>query len=98
MHVRYLPSYSLPFLIFFICRYANVSLGASCITENTTYVDEDFNGQPVSITVYRDNCQSACYCDLNSLVCEKTKPLGTFCLSDPECELVSFVMSPRTTV
>ncbi|KAJ7592615.1 hypothetical protein C8J56DRAFT_856035 [Mycena floridula] len=70
-----------------ICMYANATFEAPCITEETTYIETDDNGQQFSYTIARDNCSPGLYCPPNIKTCEPTKPLGATCQSDQECEL-----------
>lgn len=70
-------------------RYANVTLGQPCIADNTTYVDFGLDGQQYTSTITRDNCKSPqFFCDLNGMVCQRTKFVGSACVSDSECTLV----------
>ena len=71
------------------CRYANITLGQSCIVDNTTYTDTGPNGEQYMFTVMRDNCRSPqFYCDPGSSVCQRTKAVGMACQLDSECEEV----------
>ncbi|KAJ7157636.1 hypothetical protein C8R43DRAFT_882992 [Mycena crocata] len=81
---RVLNNYSL----FCSSRYANVTLGDRCITDNTTYIDIGPGGQQITNTVIRDNCRSpAFYCNPTELLCERTLPVGSLCQTDQQCTL-----------
>ncbi|KIJ90998.1 hypothetical protein K443DRAFT_115761, partial [Laccaria amethystina LaAM-08-1] len=69
------------------CMYANITLGQSCIVDNTTYTDTGPNDEQYMFTVTRDNCRSPqFYCDPGSSVCQRTKAVGMACELDSECE------------
>jgi hypothetical protein len=77
-------------------RYANVTLGESCILEKTTYYSDvvDTNGQRLGVNVMRSNCKApGSYCDPTTLVCQPTKAIGASCIANPECEQVSPIVS-----
>ena len=66
-----------------------MTLGQSCIMDNTTYFDFGPDGGRPSNVVIRDNCQSPrFYCDPEKNVCVLTKAVGFPCLSDVECQTV----------
>jgi hypothetical protein len=74
-----------------LLRYANVTLGHSCVVDNTTYVDVWPDDRQSSNTITRDNCRSPqLYCDPIVMICQKTNSVGSICSSDRECELVCF--------
>lgn len=79
-----------------IARFSNVTYGATCISENTTYVDTGFDSQQLSYTVIRDNCRPQLYCEQSSLTCQWTKVLGSPCLYDQECESVGSMFHSRS--
>lgn len=69
------------------CMYANITLGQSCIVDNTTYTDTGPNGEQYMFTVTRDNCRSPqFYCDPGSSACQRAKAVGVACQLDSECE------------
>ncbi|KAI4522153.1 hypothetical protein K525DRAFT_199469 [Schizophyllum commune Loenen D] len=69
------------------CRYANATLGQSCVTDNTTYVDLDPDGSQYVTLVSRDNCRTPYYyCDAAQGVCLRSLAPGSSCAADRECE------------
>ena len=79
-------------------RYANVTLGAPCITDSTSYVGTGPKGKTSSNTVLRDNCISPdLYYNATSNICEKKQAIGLVCQNDLECGSVSLeVILSRT--
>jgi hypothetical protein len=70
-------------------RYANVTLGLPCTLEQTTYYD---NVLQINNLVSRSNCRTpSLYCHPTDLTCESTKPIGSPCSADFECEEASLV-------
>ncbi|KAF9068174.1 hypothetical protein BDP27DRAFT_1295498 [Rhodocollybia butyracea] len=68
-----------------ICMYANAT--TACVIDNTTYTDVGFNGRLFNTVVVRDNCRSPqLYCGQDTLVCERSKVLGSSCQIDQECQ------------
>ena len=71
-----------------------MTLGQSCITDNTTYIDFAPSGfgeqqQQYTSTVTRDNCRWPYFsCDPAEKVCVPTKPVGSACTTDVECQTV----------
>ena len=73
-------------------RFANVTLGQACIVDNVTYIDIGPEGQQYSNVVTRDNCRTPqFYCDPISMVCQRTKPIGSPCDGDHQCESVYLI-------
>ncbi|TRM64557.1 hypothetical protein BD626DRAFT_492214 [Schizophyllum amplum] len=69
------------------CMYANATLGQTCVTDNTTYVELGPDGNPYTIVVSRDNCRTPYfYCDATQGVCSRSLPWGSPCSADRECE------------
>ena len=78
-------------------RYANITLGQPCISDNTTYFDFGPGSERYSNVIIRDNCRSPqFYCDPEENVCIATKAVGLPCLSDVECLTVCPLISPAT--
>lgn len=68
-----------------------MTLGQPCILDDVTYIDMGPNGEQFSNTVTRHNCQTPqFYCDAGVKACVPTKTLGTSCITDQECQSVSF--------
>ncbi|KAK8864490.1 hypothetical protein IAR55_001740 [Kwoniella newhampshirensis] len=69
------------------CMWANVTLGATCLRESTTYIGYDLSGMSYTNTVSRDNCvEGQGYCDLTTNQCLALAPLDSVCKSDRECQ------------
>ena len=80
---------------FWLCQsYANVALGQPCSPDSTDYISPGPNGQEFITTITRHNCRTPqLFCNLASLVCEPTKPLGSQCSYDQECRSVRTISS-----
>lgn len=75
-------------------RYASVTLGQQCSVDSTDYVSPGPNGQEFITTVIRHNCRTPqLFCNLISNLCEPTKPLGSQCDYDQECQSVRSIIS-----
>src|ERR1700692_3328923 len=73
-------------------RYANVTLAQPCQLENTTYISLDLRGEQVMFVVIRDNCRAPeFFCDPATMLCGKTKSVGSVCRMDGECDTVSAI-------
>ncbi|WVQ99592.1 hypothetical protein IAU59_006728 [Kwoniella sp. CBS 9459] len=69
------------------CTYANVALGATCITESTTYTGYDSSGMSFTSVVVRDNCiEGQGYCDVTSNTCFPLLSLEEACEEDRQCQ------------
>jgi len=66
------------------CMWANVTLGLSCVVENTAYTSYGITDEYIDI-VSRDNCLVGLYCDTSQKVCIARKALGDTCDADKEC-------------
>ncbi|WVQ66202.1 uncharacterized protein L199_004381 [Kwoniella botswanensis] len=69
----------------FTCYYANVTLGQTCVTDNTAYTAYLDSGAAYAFIVSRDNCANGMYCDGTALQCMKTKRQGEACSGNKEC-------------
>ncbi|KAI5123961.1 hypothetical protein M0805_006373 [Coniferiporia weirii] len=69
----------------FECMWANVTVGLSCVVENTAYIVYGSNNQESINIVSRGNCQTGLYCDSQQLVCIQQKDVGGSCSADKEC-------------
>jgi len=67
-----------------ICMWANVTIGQTCVPENTGYTAYGANGEFIDI-VSRGNCALGLYCDAAEKVCKPEKNLGDSCTADKEC-------------
>ncbi|KAL1679470.1 hypothetical protein EV122DRAFT_210057 [Schizophyllum commune] len=67
------------------CMWANVTIGETCVVENTAYIAYTAGGEFAQI-VSRDNCKVGSYCDSQQLKCLSTKDVGESCTADKECE------------
>ncbi|KAI9638818.1 uncharacterized protein MKK02DRAFT_31132 [Dioszegia hungarica] len=67
------------------CYLANVSVGQTCINDNTRYTAYNDQGSEYAIIVSRDNCATSLYCDGTSLQCIRSKTRGTECSGNKEC-------------
>jgi hypothetical protein len=85
--------------------WANVTLGLSCIVENTAYIaygaTDSPGGEFIDI-VSRGNCRTGLYCDSQQKMCVQAKQLNTACGADKECDsfncLPSGVCGPSADV
>ncbi|KAF8161051.1 hypothetical protein B0H34DRAFT_699202 [Crassisporium funariophilum] len=68
-----------------VCRWAEVTLGAPCVVENTPYIAYGVSGEFIDI-VSRGNCKLGLYCDSGAKVCMTNKLLGESCTADKECD------------
>ncbi|KAI0675798.1 hypothetical protein C8Q78DRAFT_1006622 [Trametes maxima] len=69
------------------CTYANMTLGQPCTIDNVTYIDVGPGGEQFSNIVTRHNCATPqFYCDGAMRACVPTKPLGSSCSADQECQ------------
>ena len=64
-------------------RWANATVGSTCVVENTPYIGYASNSEFIYI-VSRHNCMNGFYCDSSQLVCVKTNLEGQSCGSDKE--------------
>ncbi|ORY34638.1 hypothetical protein BCR39DRAFT_513745 [Naematelia encephala] len=69
----------------YICYWANVSVGQTCVDENTAYTAYTATGSSYSFIISRDNCANGLYCDGTSLQCIKAKELNAACSGNKEC-------------
>jgi len=70
-----------------LCQFANVTVGNTCIVDNTAYNAYYSNGSDFIDVVSRSNCQKDLYCDAtaNPTVCVQKKNFGQPCGADKEC-------------
>jgi len=68
-----------------VCTFANVTVGQSCIVDNTAYIAYGADGSEFIDVVSRGNCMKGFYCDGQSLVCNQQKAFGQTCDADKEC-------------
>lgn len=87
---------SLNALLILLCgRYASVTLGQPCSTDSVDYTSPGPTGQEFITTVTRHNCKTPqFFCDLVSHLCEPTKPPGSPCGYDQECQSVRVPTPP----
>jgi hypothetical protein len=64
--------------------WANVSVGETCVIQNTGYVAYGPEGEFIDI-VSRGNCKIGLYCDSQQKKCIQTKKEGESCGADKEC-------------
>ncbi|KAK4686046.1 hypothetical protein P7C73_g4080, partial [Tremellales sp. Uapishka_1] len=69
----------------YICYYNNVTVGQTCVFENTVYTAYTDSGSEYAYIVSRDNCANGLYCDGSSMQCIKDKTFGTACSGNKEC-------------
>lgn len=82
------------FLVWLRGRFASVALGQPCSVDSTDYVSPGPNGQEFITTVIRHNCRTPqLFCNPASQLCEVTKPLGSKCSYDQECQSVRSIVS-----
>ncbi|KIM74332.1 hypothetical protein PILCRDRAFT_80164 [Piloderma croceum F 1598] len=67
-----------------LCMFANVTLGLTCVVENTAYIGYSGSDEFIDI-VSRGNCMNGMYCDSQQKVCIQSKALGVSCDADKEC-------------
>ena len=83
---------SLNHSLLWLCRtqsYASAALGQPCSLHSTDYISPGPDGQEFVTTVARHNCKTPqLFCNSESHVCEPTKPLGSQCSYDQECQSV----------
>lgn len=73
----------------FPARYANVTEGQPCILDQTTYYESGSDGTQFANVITRSNCKTPkFYCDAGRATCQRTRPIGSPCASDFECEQV----------
>jgi len=73
-------------------------LGQPCSSDSADYVSPGPNGQEFITTVIRHNCRTPqLFCNINSNLCESTKPLGSQCGYDQECQSVRTAASTTKT-
>ncbi|KAI0768849.1 hypothetical protein BD413DRAFT_562125 [Trametes elegans] len=75
-----------------ICMWANVTVGQTCIVQNTAYTAYGPDGEFIDI-VSRGNCKVGLYCDAQQLVCVQNKAVGETCDADKECETYNCLAS-----
>ncbi|OCF60715.1 hypothetical protein L486_00353 [Kwoniella mangroviensis CBS 10435] len=69
------------------CMWSNITLGQTCLIENTTYVGYDHSGMSFTNTVIRDNCiQGQGYCDIGSNTCLSLMGIKQGCTTDRQCQ------------
>lgn len=84
-----------------VSRYANVTIGLSCILERTSYTGYNHDNTLYNVTVSRDNCLSTwpkLYCGSTTSICEKMKKVGAPCGDDRECYSVSLLIVHSSVV
>ncbi|KAK8849788.1 hypothetical protein IAR55_005124 [Kwoniella newhampshirensis] len=69
----------------FTCYLANVTLGQTCVNDNTPYTAYNDNGDAYAFIVSRDDCANGLYCDATELRCMKNKAIGATCSGNKEC-------------
>ncbi|WVF68362.1 hypothetical protein IAT40_003127 [Kwoniella sp. CBS 6097] len=69
----------------YVCHLANVTLGQTCIVDNTAYTAYLADGNAYAFIVSRDNCANGLYCDGTALQCMRTKKIGEACSGNKEC-------------
>jgi hypothetical protein len=67
-------------------RFANATLGTTCVVENTPYIGYSGTDEFIDI-VSRGNCVNGLYCDSQQKVCVQAKALNAACDADKECVL-----------
>ncbi|KAL7425219.1 hypothetical protein Q5752_000907 [Cryptotrichosporon argae] len=67
------------------CYWANITLGQTCVVENTVYTGYEDDGSVYAYIISRDNCENGMYCDGTSLQCNKQKAVGATCSGNKEC-------------
>jgi len=68
----------------FQCMWANVTIGSSCVIENTPYTYYGPHTEYIDI-VSRDNCHIGSYCDATQKSCLASKAFAQSCAADKEC-------------
>ncbi|TFK54266.1 hypothetical protein OE88DRAFT_1642837 [Heliocybe sulcata] len=76
-----------------VCMWANVTVGQTCVVENTAYIAYAAGGQEYLDIVSRGNCLVGLYCDSQQLVCMQTKKLNEGCSADKECDTYNCLAS-----
>ncbi|WWD20420.1 hypothetical protein CI109_104896 [Kwoniella shandongensis] len=69
----------------FTCYLADVTLGQTCVNDNTPYTAYNDEGAAYAFIVSRDNCANGLYCDGTELKCMKSKLVGAVCSGNKEC-------------
>ncbi|KAG0142786.1 hypothetical protein CROQUDRAFT_673362 [Cronartium quercuum f. sp. fusiforme G11] len=81
----------------YTCIFANISLGQTCLIDNTIYSGYLPDGSLSSDVVMRDNCDDTLYCDPDRLICQKTAADGQACQSDRHCNSSNCALLPPTS-
>lgn len=68
-----------------LCMWANVTVGQTCVVENTPYIGYTDTTEFIDI-VSRHNCKIGSYCDAQTLQCVTNKAINTACDADKECD------------
>ncbi|WVQ84452.1 hypothetical protein IAT38_006604 [Cryptococcus sp. DSM 104549] len=69
----------------YTCYWANVTVGQTCVNDNTAYTAYKDDGSAYAFIVSRDNCANGLYCDATELLCYKGKRQGETCSGNKEC-------------
>ncbi|KAK1923443.1 hypothetical protein DB88DRAFT_491269 [Papiliotrema laurentii] len=69
----------------YTCYWANVSVGQTCVNDNTRYTAYQDNGNAYAFIVSRDNCANGLYCDAPTLQCIRQNEVGAACTAHKEC-------------
>ncbi|WRT69837.1 uncharacterized protein IL334_006828 [Kwoniella shivajii] len=69
----------------YTCYLADITLGQTCVTDNTVYTAYLDDGSAYAFIVSRDNCANGMYCDGTALQCIKMKRQGETCTGNKEC-------------
>ncbi|CAD6571551.1 MAG: hypothetical protein TREMPRED_000313 [Tremellales sp. Tagirdzhanova-0007] len=67
------------------CYWSNVTVGQTCINDNTPYTAFTASGGQYAFVVSRDDCANGLFCDGTSLQCLLTKEIGGACSGNKEC-------------
>nr|ODN86763.1 hypothetical protein L203_04013 [Cryptococcus depauperatus CBS 7841] len=69
----------------YTCYYANLTVGQTCVNDNTAYTAYKGDGSAYAFIVSRDNCANGHYCNAADLKCYKSKRFGDICSGNKEC-------------
>ncbi|ODO03578.1 hypothetical protein L198_02426 [Cryptococcus wingfieldii CBS 7118] len=69
----------------YTCYYANMTVGQTCVNDNTAYTAYRDDGSAYAFIVSRDNCANGHYCDASDSLCYRGKAQGDTCSGNKEC-------------